>query len=364
MPALPPRNSRVLQAADALKDEISRGGLSGMLPGERELAKRLRVSRITLQGALQILEHEQWVSPSEPRKRRSVLKPLEEVASERNLACEGKVVVTLSPLEMTELPGTVRLVHSRIHTHCADAGIKIKHRSLDVTHMKRPAHRLREFVLKNPGDVYLLLLSTREIQEWFSKSGLSSIVLGSGWPEFGLSSADWDQRALGVHTGAMLSRMGHVRVGMLYPTPAKYGMELFHEGLKSLGQGLDIRISRQDFDPDSILRGLIALVKDPATRPTVLILPRVFYVMVAATALPSMGIRIPEDVSLLCLVYDDSFRYFVPNVAGYKVPADLYARSIYKLIIDHLLHAGSVANRDALVMPEFVPAPSLGSRKL
>lgn len=45
MPALPPRNNRVLQAVGALKEEILTGHYAGTLPGEPELAQRLRTSR-------------------------------------------------------------------------------------------------------------------------------------------------------------------------------------------------------------------------------------------------------------------------------------------------------------------------------
>ena len=362
MPSLPPRANRVLQAVDMLKDEIMSGSLKGGLPGERELARRLRVSRITLKGALEILEKEKWLTPSEPRKRRRILKKAKGGVSDAH-GCRGKTVVTLAPLDLFEMPSTVRLQHSKIGAYLSGSGVSFKHRTLDVTHLKRPGHRLQEFVMQNPADLYLLLLATKEVQQWFSETNTPCIVLGSAWPQFGLSSSDWDQRALGFHLGSMLTRRGHHQIGIIFPDPPKYGMELFLEGLKGSSPDLNIQLSPQDFDPDSIKKGLVSLLQDPSSRPTVILLPRVFYVMAAVTVLPSLGVRIPEDVSLLCLVYDDSFQFFHPSVAGYQVDTGEQAKVVSNLVVEKLRHPNTQFVKNALIMPDFVPGASFAESK-
>lgn len=358
MSALPPRDNRVLQAVDLLKEEIGAGRLAGPLPGQRELAKRIRVSRVTLQKALSLLEQDGWVSPSKPRCRRVILIDHASHLGQDH-QCHGKTIVTLAPLKMAEMPATVRLDHSHLNSYCSEVGIRLMHRVLDVAHLKRPSHRLKEFVKQNPADLYLLLLSSKETQEWFGRTQTPCIVLGTAWPHCKLSSADWDQHALGLHAGGVLTRMGHTRVGMIYPDPSKHGIELFVEGLKKASPDMHLTLARQDDAPESILRALISLVQNSKGRPTAIILPRVFYVMVAISALPSMGLKIPENISILCLVYDETFRYFHPNVAAYRVAAYAYPKAIFKLAVDKLMHPDTETNENAMVMPDFISAASL-----
>lgn len=364
MRALPPHDSRVLQAVDILKEEIVSGRLGAVLPGERELAQRLRISRATLQKALSYLEGEQWISRAEPRHRRRILKQAGKRAVSEPSLLRGKVVVTLATLPMSEMPATVRLDHAHLGGYCAEMGIRLMHRELDVSHMKRPAHKLKEFVKQNPADIYLLLLSSKETQEWFSRTGTPCIVLGTAWPHCQLSSADWDQSALGFHVGGKLSTMGHKKVGMLYPTPSKHGIEIFVSSFKKAAPEIDLILAKQDDAPESIRKGLVSLLSRKTNRPTVIILPRIFYAMAAVSAVPSMGFSVPDQVSLLCLVYDDTFRYFSPTLASYRVPPLVYPKAIFKLLTEKLKHPDSVDVRDALIMPDFVPAGSLSKVSL
>lgn len=361
MPSLPPRDNRVLQAVDFLKQEIEAGGLNGALPGERELARRLSVSRITLRKAMTVLEDENWVSEARPGCRRKILKRIEKNTTATQAGCQGKTVVTLAPVSLDDLPSSHRLDHTRLNSYCARLGINLRHRALYISQLKHPEHRLREFVQQNPADLYLLLLSTREIQSWFYQQEIPCIVLGSVWPGSHLASADTDQFALGVHAASMLTRMGHRKVGVLYPDPEKRGMHIFLDGFHQNAKGMEVALARQDDSPDSVLKALLSLLSDSSKRPTALVLPRIPYVATAIALLPTMGIRVPEQMSLLCLVYDEVLQFFHPRVAGYHLPVDAYPKAIFDLVVKKLMHPGSGRDEHALVMPEYVSAQSMAN---
>jgi len=359
MPSLPPRDNRVLQTVDFLKKEMMSGRLTGLLPGERELCKRFRVSRITLRKAMQILEDEKWVSLSKPGCRRKALK---HGKSDVGVAtdCVGKTVVILSPSSLGDLPAVERLNHSRLNSYCSRAGITLMLRVLDLSQLKRPAYRLQEFIKQNPADIYLLLLSSNVTQLWFSRNNIPCIVLGSVWPDCNLPSADVDQKALGIHVASTFTRLGHKKVGMLYPEPEKRGMQIFVKSLKENSPEMDLIEVRQDDSPDSVMKALLSLVDDEATRPSVIILPRLTYAAMATGLLPTLGLKIPEQIALICLTHDESLQFCHPQVAGYQVSEDAYPKAIYNLVVKRLLHPDTKELEHALVMPDFIPAASLG----
>lgn len=364
MESIPPRDSRVLQTVDLLQQEILSGNLMGDIPGERELARRLRIGRVTLRAALAQLEKKKWISASQPGQRRRTLKSTRSgKSSQTTIAsnCQGKQIVTLAAQELVDLPANERLDFARLNTFCSDAGITIKHRSLDLSQLKRPAHRLREFVKNNPAHLYLLQLASKETQLWFHQQQIPCIVLGSTWPGLDLSCVDYDQQALGLHAASTLSRLHHQDVGMLYPTPEKRGLKLFRKGFSAASANINLHLAPQDDSPSSVLQSLESLISDSDKCPTAIILPRIPYVITAISLFPKKGIRIPEDISLLCLVYDDVLRYACPHIAGYQVSRDAFPKAIFELAVKKLLHPDVNQAETSFVMPDFVAADSLAN---
>lgn len=371
MASLPPRSSRVLQAVDALKEDILSGRLKGAMPGERELAKRLRVSRITLRKAMQILESEEWVGPSKAGYRRELLKrPRKSMKGGRGAdggiegetdeyEVRGKTVVTLAPVMLDQMTAKEILDHTRLHSYFSRAGVTLMHRAVDLSQLKRPSHRLREFIKQNPADLYLLQLATLETQLWFYQNQVPCMVLGSPWDAAKLPSADMHQSALGGHVAHMLNRMGHRKVGMLYPDPVKAGMLNFVKNFREAVPGMEMFLAKEDDSPESVTRALQTLVSRPGDCPSVIILPRIAYASLATGLLPSLGLLIPEQISLLCLVYDEALQFLHPKVAGYSLPADAYPRAIFELAVKLMRHPDTSLNDHALLIPDFVPGDSL-----
>lgn len=320
----------------------------------------MRVSRETLRKAIARLESERWVSSTAVGKRRQV----EQGRVGRTPNAEGFTggdVVVLAPIELEELPVTERMDHSRMVSYCAESSISMRHRKLDVRHMKDPRYRLEQYVTQNPADLYLLRLASYETQKWFSDGGVPAVVLGSTWPEFGLPSVDLDQRAIGVHAAALLRRRNHRRIGMLVSSPIQHGLELFLEGFRSSGSGLDLSLAEYDESAESVVHAIRSLVADASSRPTVLILPRVPFVLSAFGVLSSIGCQVPHDVSLLCLVYDDTLQFSAPVVSSYRVGTDAFSKAAFTLIHKVMMHSGSSIVDHSLVMPKFDDGGSLAT---
>src|SRR5450759_4642642 len=72
MEHLPKRTSLVHETATTLKEWISTGMLSEVLPGELQLKGRLGVGRDTLRLALKLLTDDGWVEPAAKGQQRRV----------------------------------------------------------------------------------------------------------------------------------------------------------------------------------------------------------------------------------------------------------------------------------------------------
>ena len=73
MPRIPQRSSLVAQVADSIREAIEAGKWSGELPGEHDLCVQLRVSRMTLRGALDSLESQRSIKRGGHGKRTCIL---------------------------------------------------------------------------------------------------------------------------------------------------------------------------------------------------------------------------------------------------------------------------------------------------
>lgn len=362
MSSLPPRDNRMLQAVDALKKEILAQRISGLLPGERELAQRLAVSRKTMRKAVAQLEREQWLSPAEPGRRRKILKaPLSGTQGEELRTLEGRSVVIMAPRPLNQMGTTERYFQSCLNRRCEKLGISLMHRHLDVRHMKRPAYRLQEFTLQNPADLYLLQHSSLPIQQWFASEEKPCLVLGDRWVQFGLPSVAGDMAATAIHAAALLQRHNHHRVAMLYPDPGKRGLEIFAQRFPIATPDIELNLIRHEETAESINAAVSRLLTTNTPLPSAVITPTVFSTVSVISVAGKLGLRIPEDISLLCLSHDTLFNYTQPNIAGYEFKMEPYAKAVYKSLTDLLLHPRSLLREPTLVLPEFVSGGSIGT---
>lgn len=361
MPSLPPRDNRVLLTVDALKREIQKGWFVKVLPGERELAQRLRVSRKTLRKALEILESTQVIGPGHRGRRRQILLGQSKQITEHKISVlKGKSVVTMAPHPLNQMGEGERLFQSRLGNYCTRAGLTLMHRHLDVRHMKRPAYRLREFVQQTPADIYLLQHSTPHIQQWFERQKIQSVVLGGSWSGSALPKVDVDQKAIGVHAASVLQRHGHKDVAMLYPKPEKRGLQILAESFQLAAPGIKLRLIGYQETPESATGAITRLLTEATSKPTALVTPTISSMVTAFSTAAGLGLKIPRDLTLLSLTHDEILLHFQPSIAGYHIRMDDYPRAVFKMLSNLLLHPGSSLEKQVLITPDFVAGDSLG----
>lgn len=361
MPSLPPRDNRVLLTVGALKEEIQTGKLSSTLPGERALAKRLQVSRKTLRKAIDLLEKDLWISTAQHGCRRQILVAPKKTSEQEVSSLRGKNVVVMAPRPLPEMGGIERLFQSRLTQFCEKSGVTLRHRHLDVRHMKRPAYRLEEFIQQNPADVYLLQHSTQEIQKWFDKQSIPSMVLGDRWQGISIPAVAGDHEATAVHIAGLLQRNGHKSVAMLYPQPPKRGLEIFVSKLGEVAPDMELTLIGYEENPESASRSAEALLAESSRLPTAIITPNMFSTIAVSCAAGRLGLRIPEDISLVSLSQDEALQYLQPKIAAYDIQWEDFTKAVFKSLSDMLLHPDSRVIATTLIMPDFQLEGSLGA---
>lgn len=363
MQSLPPKNNRVLLTFESIRLDIETGKLTSPLPGERELASRLQVSRKTLRKALELLERDAWITPVAHGRRRQILKLPNVSQTNASTELAGKIVITIAPRPLDLMGGIERLFQNSLARYCEKYGMTLKHRHIDVSHLQHPAYRLSEFILNNPADAYLLQHSTPSMQQWFAAEKVPSLILGSRWGNLPLPAVDGDHGAMAVHAASLLLRNGHKSVALLMPSPQKRGLEIFTQKLYETAPSIDFFTVLHEETPESTAAASTKLLTRHSGPPTAVISAFAFSAVCLASSAGQLGLRIPQDISIISLSHDEMLNYFQPSISSYKVDWENYTKTVQKSLTDLLRHPRSPIVDPALVTPDFVKGKSLGLAK-
>lgn len=363
MPSLPPKNNRVLLAFEAIKLDIETGQLTSPLPGERVLAARLQVSRKTLRKAMELLEQAKWITPTEHGRRRQILQLPISPQALPSTELAGKVVITVAPRPLDLMGGVERLFQHSLACYCEKYAITLKHRHIDVSHLQQPSYRLNELIVNNPADAYLLQHSTPSMQQWFAAEKIPSLILGSRWGQVPLPAVDGDHGAMAVHAAALLHRNGHQSVALLMPSPQKRGLEIFTQKLIETAPSIHFTTVFHEETPESTAAAATKLLTRLSKPPTAVISAFAYSAVCLASSASQLGLRIPQDISVISLSHDEMLNYFQPNITSYDVDWKNYTKTVQKSLTDLLRHPCSPIVDPALVAPDFRKARSVDCAK-
>jgi DNA-binding LacI/PurR family transcriptional regulator len=357
MPDLPQRHSLASQMADILRDGMQRGLWRDRLPGERALCEKYQVSRNTVRAALRQLQQEKLVQAVHGSGNHIVGRP-----GKAARFLQSRDVGLLSPEPLERLRPTQTLWIDELRAMLSERGCR-----LHVFHGRQyfranPGPALQRLVAENPHGCWILTLSNAAIQRWFARSEVKCVVAGSVHAGLDLPYRDLDHRAMCRHAAGMLLGLGHRRLGLVAARSQLAGdfesEAGFTEGVqKSPQSGAEVFVCRHDGTVGGICRALRWLMQ-PGRRPTALLVVNPFHFITVSSRLGQMGLRIPEDVSLVSRD-DDSFLSFLqPEPARYVAGAQSFARGLLRPVLE-LLQGHQPSDRAARVTPQFIRGESL-----
>lgn len=354
---IPQRSSLVAETLRVLREAIAAGRWQDELPGERRLCEEWHISRPTLRAALTALAAEGLVTISQGKPTR-VSQPQTGEAGKNTSLPQTLTVGLLSPEPLHAMPPFVLLWVDELRSQLASEGHLLQvHVGRAWSGGKNPARALQTLTTTVPASAWVLYRSTEAMQQWFEQKQIPCVVVGSVFKGLTLPSVDRDHRAVCRHAVGLLAARGHQRLSLMIQEPQFAGDREseagFEEGLRAAaGRGVTGHIQRHDGTREGTLKALDRLLSS-RQKPQALLIARTSSALTVCTGLLQRGLRIPQDIALICRDDDIFLDETVPQIARYSVTAGIFAKRIFRLVRQPGVKG------DTKVMPEFVKRESL-----
>lgn len=352
---LPDRRSLVERVAGTLTAEITAGRWKDLLPQERTLAGDCGVSRNTLRAALQRLRNQGLVTAVRGQGYR-----ITGAASIGGRSAPTvNTVVLLAPDPLPRLRPALGLLIDELRVLLFKQGLLLEMH--DGEHYRSGSPRLlAKLVARHPAVCWILMRANERAQRWFVEERIPCLVSGSVFPGIDLPSIDLDLRAVGAHAAGRLLGLGHRRL-LLMMEGNSAGMGVCESGFREAVEkspGASVTAIMHSSDVDDV-RGVLIKQMARRPRPTGILVTNSYFYLTVSGVLHQLGLRVPQDVSLICTDSDHFLPYMVPRASHYEFSHQVFARKIAQKV-------GRIASGEPLprahtrLVPAFAAGGSLG----
>ena len=356
------------RVAEVLRGEISSGHWRGWLPAERSLALTLGVSRNTLRAALRRLGADGTVVPVRgqgyrlggPTRKGSIDKTRK---PGKTRAVKSRTVMILAPEPLAWLRPVVGWTMNELRVYLFKAGLEMEVHSGKHYYRAGSAPLLDRLVSRHPAACWILLRANEGMQRWFDGRGVTCLVSGTTFPGVTLPSVDVDMGAVGAHAVGRFLAAGHRRLLLVVEAAGQSGAgttECAEGFVAAAGKrsGVVAGVIRHAGDIAELRRMLHrALIRKP--RPTAVLVASSYYYLTVCGVLHEMGLRVPQDVSLICTDPDHFLPYLVPLPAHYAFNHQTFAHKLAQRV-GKLVNGEPVKVQKVKIFPNFAPGGSLG----
>jgi hypothetical protein len=350
------RSSLVDQTAAALRAAIASGDLGESLPGGHQLARQLGVSRPTVRTALLRLASEGLLVVDQGRRSRVATKRPRRSSAPHPAVCVICPAAFEAPF-LLEHP-----VLLEMHAEFASRGVGWEVIFEAKLAGASPGVRLQQLVVARPHVCWILFAAPEPVHRWFASAGVSTLVVGSCVPGLRLPSIDIDYGAVGWHAAGVVIKNRHRRVALILPAKPLPGDFATRDSfMRYVEQSApDILVSEWTA-PASIVQRRAAFDRMfmGTERPTALLSTRPELTFAALVRAHALGLRIPQDISVISRDTHAMFDSAMPELTRYSSTAMKLATRAVKIAMN-LLAGRKVSVEPSLVMPTFVPGTTLG----
>ncbi|MFN5638977.1 MAG: substrate-binding domain-containing protein [Akkermansiaceae bacterium] len=296
------------QIANHLREELMRGRWTGMMPGQFRLAEELGASRNAVEAALRQLEHEGVLVSQGLGRKRLIASPDPKKARPMRIA-----ILDYEPVPVTE-GYTVELQYMLI-----EAGHVAFFAPKTLIELDMNVSRIRRMVEKTEADAWIVCSASREVLTWFAAQPLPAFALFGRRRGLPIAAAGPDKIPATVAATRALAELGHQRIVILtrratrLPKPG-VAVQAFLDELKA--QGITpgpYNLPDWEENPKALHKRLELLFR--ITPPTALIADEAPFYVAALQFCTSRGLRVPQDVSLICADPSPAFEWSRPTVA-------------------------------------------------
>ncbi|MCC5841678.1 MAG: substrate-binding domain-containing protein [Opitutales bacterium] len=345
---LPKRQTLVESVVDVLIAQINSGRWVDYLPGERILCHELQVSRPTLRQALKTLEREGRITGEHGKKRRITN---DGDADTDNVS--NKTIALLSPLHLDALPPFVLFWIDELRSHLAKVGQHLEFHTSSACAAQHPERALEGIVQSNPANLWILLLSSYNVQRWFCEHRIPALITGSCAPDVRLPSIDVDYRAACRHAAGVFHQRGHQQLALIIPAEGLAGDAESEAGfLEGCKNGTAPLIIRHDGTREHLIRKLEAAFRQK-TPPNGFLVARAGHALTVISYLMQRGARIPQECAVISRDDEPFLDFMTPTMARYNTDRVAFARRLSRTVLQ-MVRAKSLPPHPIRLIPNLV----------
>lgn len=194
-------------------------------------------------------------------------------------------------------------------------------------------------------------------QLWFEQRKIPTVISGTRSAGCALPGVRLDSRALGRHAAGALLRYGHRRIGVVL-TKSDPGLRIgLEETFETTAATAGVHFVEIDESASAVARSVDRMLA-LAQRPTAIFVASARPYLSVQTRLAQHGLRIPQDISLLCRDDETFLEALLPTAARYTKNPHLYAKKLHDVFV-RSIESPPANHEEVSIMPEFVPADSL-----
>lgn len=340
------------QAVDRLRQQILQGRWARTIPGRQPLAQELGINEKTVEVALEQLEREGLLENQGAGRRRRIVSNMQlEPAALRVAYLEH------SPEDKGEAY-TISLTHK-----LQAAGHDPFYADKTLMELGMKPSRIASLVKQTKADAWVACSASRDILEWFAANDIACFALFGPMEDLPIAGTKPDRIKSLTQATRRLLELEHRRISFLcrhqnrHPMPA-IGLRTYLSELEAAGITIgNFHLPEWEESAEGLMRILDSLCNGP-TPVTALFLDEPFLYHAASNHLLRRGLRIPEDISLICTDDHQTFRWCRPSVAHIKWDSRPIVRRILQWADN--IAKGKSDLRQSHTKASFVPGGSIG----
>ena len=339
------------QVANHLREQLMRKVWVDTIPGGQILAGQLGVGRMTCDTALSMLESEGLLVPQGPRRRRKIVLP-EELTKPTGM----RVAILVYEGASKSLDYLVDCKNK-----LEAAGHTVFYAPSHLTEIKMDVRRLARMVKKTEADAWVVLGGTREVLQWFMQQKTPVFADSGRRRRLKIAGIGPDHVPALTEATRRLIDLGHQRIVLLdslykVSEPGTIGAA-FLDALSAGGITTGV-YNMPGWEGG--LEGLYAYLDSSFQRtpPTAIIAGSGANYFATQSFLVNRGIRVPQDLSLICVDNDPYFSQCQPSVSHIRWSSQPIVNRIVSWVRN--ISEGKEDTRQTMIKAEFVEGGTIG----
>jgi DNA-binding LacI/PurR family transcriptional regulator/biotin operon repressor len=338
------------QVAEHLRGELYRGRWTDTIPGSRKLSTELEVNSKTIEDALQLLEAEGILVGQGVGRGRRIILPEDHAPS-------GLRVAILLYEQSAESLDYIIDCKNKLET----AGHTVFYAPSHLTELKMDVRRLARMVGKTEADAWVVGAGTREVLQWFLQQKTPAFALYGRRRKLKIAGVGPDNIPAITEATRRLVELRHHRIVLLdslysVSEPGTIGAA-FLEALSAGG------ITTGFYNMpgwEGGLEGLYAYLDSSfqVSPPTAIIAGSASTYFATQSFLLTRGIRVPQDLSLICIGNDPYFSQCQPSVSHIRWSSRSVANRIVRWVRN--ISEGKEDARQTTIKSEFIEGGTIG----